>query len=281
MPDQARISENTVHVELHRPYRFSGSANAFEIKDNDQAIGRISPNSTLAWERQPGQMELSAEPIIGGMGAFTPITDTLSGGMKYSYSVTFPFWYPLSRSAFSKAGATPLPLTYSTNQGAGLAHGTQGHKLFTPGQFPDRNWVPVNIAVADITAYTLSQGEAKTLTEKVNSTLVQTDYFTVLSRSDMKAVLDAQKFQRSDACDDTSCLVEMGKILSVQKIVGGTLGKVGTTFSISLRFVDVESGKTEFTVDDEWKGEPDALLKLVQDTAKRLAAEYARRKADQ
>jgi len=148
-------------------------------------------------------------------------------------------------------------------------------------KLPPRTWQPGNIAVADLTAYTLSQGEAKTLTEKVHSTLVQTDYFTVLSRSDMKTVLEAQQFQRTGACDDTSCLVEMGKILSVQKIVGGTLGKVGATFSISLRLVDVETGKTEFTVDDEWKGEADAFLEFVQDTTKRLAAEYAQRKIKQ
>jgi hypothetical protein len=153
-----------------------------------------------------------------------------------------------------------------------------GVRQSKPVTLPKRTWPAVNIAVADITAYALSQGEAKTLTERVHSTLVSTDYFTVLSRSDMKAVLEAQRFQRTDACDDTACLVEMGKILSVQKIVGGTLGRVGSTYSVSLRFVDVETGKTEFSADDEWRGEADALLSLVQDTAKALAGEYARRK---
>lgn len=143
---------------------------------------------------------------------------------------------------------------------------------------PPVTWSPENIAVADLTAYTLSQGEAKTLTEKLHSVFVQTEYFNVLSRSDMKTVLETQHFQRSDACDDSACLVEMGKILAVQKIVGGSVGKVGTTFSLSLRLVNVETGKTEITSDRQLKAEPDELLGLVREAAEEMAIRYAKTK---
>ncbi len=146
-------------------------------------------------------------------------------------------------------------------------------------QIPTRAWASQeNIAVADLTAYTLSPGEVKTLSEKVHTTLVQTKYFNVLSRSEMRAVLETQQFQRTDACDDSACLVEMGKLLAVQKIVGGSIGKVGSTFSLSLRFVDVETGKTEFTVDKQLKAEPDQLLDLVEQAGRELCLQYAEAK---
>ena len=140
---------------------------------------------------------------------------------------------------------------------------------------PPATWPLDNIAVADLTTYTLSPGEAKTLSETLHSALVDTRYFRVLSRSDMRAVLEAQMFSRSDVCDDSACLVEMGKILSVVRIVGGSLGKVGSTFSLSLRVVNVETGETEVTVNRQLKSESDQLLLLVGQAARELALKYS------
>lgn len=143
---------------------------------------------------------------------------------------------------------------------------------------PPRTWELVNIAVADLTAYTLSKDEAKTLSEIVLSALVDTDYFNVLSRSEMRSVFEAQQFQRSGVCDDTQCLVEIGKILAVQKIVGGSIGKLGNTFSLLLKFVDVETGKTEYIAQKQLKAETDELLGLVFDASRELAFKYAESK---
>ena len=140
---------------------------------------------------------------------------------------------------------------------------------------PPRTWPPENIAVADLNAFTLSEGEAKTLTEKLHTTLVQTGYFNILSRSEMQSVLDEQKFQRSDYCDDSTCLVEMGKILAVQEIVGGSIGKIGRTYSLTIRLVNVETGQTEYSADRELKDEPDRLLDLVVEAGRDLARQYA------
>jgi len=143
---------------------------------------------------------------------------------------------------------------------------------------PKVNWPVENIAVVDLMAYALSQAEAKTLTEELQTALVETKYFNVLSRSDMKAVLDAQQFSRTDACDDSACLVEIGKILAVQMIVGGSIGKVGSTYSLAVRLVNVETGKTEITADRKLKAEPDELLDLVQEAAREVALKYAETK---
>lgn len=141
---------------------------------------------------------------------------------------------------------------------------------------PARSWTPENIAVADLNAFTLSPGEAKTLTEKMHTTLVQTGYFNILSRSEMQTVLEAQKFLRTDSCDDSECLVEMGKILAVQKIVGGSIGQIGRTYNLTLRLVNVETGQTELTTDRMLKDEPDRLLDLMVEAARELAWHYAR-----
>ena len=154
-----------------------------------------------------------------------------------------------------------------------LAAPIQSLALLPPG-----SWTIENAAIADLTAHALSDVAAITLTEQLQSTLVDTKYFNIISRSDMKAVLDAQQFSRSDACDDSACLVEMGRILAVQKIIGGSIGLVGSTYTISIRLVDVETGKTEVATTQKLKAAPDELLDLIQVAGIELAAKYAETK---
>jgi hypothetical protein len=141
-------------------------------------------------------------------------------------------------------------------------------------------WTTENIAVADLIAYTLSKDEVKTLSDYLHSALADTRYFRILSRSDMEEVLKTQAYSRSEACDESQCLVQMGRLLSVAKIVGGSIGRVGSTYSLSLRLVDVETGETQVTVSRHLRGEADQLLQLVEDAGRELARKYSETRKD-
>ncbi len=140
---------------------------------------------------------------------------------------------------------------------------------------PPISWTPENIAVADLIAYTLSANEVKTLSETLHAALTETRYFRILSRNDVAEVLKTQAYSRSEACDESQCLVQMGMLLSVGKIVGGSIGQVGRTYSLSLRLVDVETGESQITVTRKLRAEADDLLLLVEDAGRELAIKYA------
>lgn len=148
-----------------------------------------------------------------------------------------------------------------------------GRKYRATIELPKSTWRPSAIAVANLEALGLPQDETLVLAENVRSSLVDTGYFQVISRADMDQLLKEQQFLRSDACDDTQCLVEMGKLLSAQKIVGGSAGKAGGVFSLTLRMVDVESGKIEFTAYEDIEN-PKDLLPAARDLGRRLALKY-------
>lgn len=139
-------------------------------------------------------------------------------------------------------------------------------------------WPLENVAIADLVVLALSAAEVKTLTDKLRSALIRTRFFRIVSRSQMEAILKEQAFQRTDSCDDRECLVEMGRLVSAQKIIGGTVGKVGATFYVSLRMVDVQTGEVEDAVERELKGEPDQLLGLIEEAGKELCMRYAERR---
>ena len=142
---------------------------------------------------------------------------------------------------------------------------------------PERDWSPETIAVAALESFGISHDESSTLTENVRTSIVGTEYFEVVSRTDMERILREIEFQRSDACSETQCLVEMGRALAATKMVGGTVGKAGGIFNFTLRFVDVETGKIEFSVVEDVDN-PRDLLRTVRALSQKLALKYAESK---
>src|ERR1035437_4409249 len=65
----------------------------------------------------------------------------------------------------------------------------------------------------------------------------------IMERSQMEKILKEQGFQQSGVCDGTDCALAMGKILSIDRMVVGSLGKLGESFTLSVRAVDVGTGE--------------------------------------
>jgi hypothetical protein len=98
------------------------------------------------------------------------------------------------------------------------------------------------------------------LTDRLLVELARTTRFDVTERARRDEILKEQAFQQTGACDEASCMAKIGKFLGVQKMVGGTIGKIGNTFSVNLRMVDVESGKIEQTATKDYVGSIDYLV---------------------
>lgn len=104
------------------------------------------------------------------------------------------------------------------------------------------------VAVADLDVSGTSVEESGLLTDRLRAEIWKTQKFNILERQKMDDILKEQGFQLSGACDQASCLIEIGKLLPVEKIIGGSIGKIGTTWTITLRLIDIESGRIEKTV---------------------------------
>ena len=105
---------------------------------------------------------------------------------------------------------------------------------------------PTNIAVVDFTGNNVSSGEVRALTDRLRVELFKTKYFKVIEREMMEEVLKEQGFQQS-GCSTDECMVQIGRLIGVQKIIGGSISKVGNIYSVSSRIVNVETGEIEKT----------------------------------
>ena len=99
------------------------------------------------------------------------------------------------------------------------------------------------ISVMDLnTTSGLAPKEMALLTDKLLNSLVEYRVFEVVERSKRDEILKEQGFQMTGACDQTSCLVEAGQLLGAQKMIGGTIGRLGNVYAIELRMLDIQTG---------------------------------------
>ncbi|MBD3239473.1 MAG: hypothetical protein GF331_02735 [Chitinivibrionales bacterium] len=124
----------------------------------------------------------------------------------------------------------------------------------------EANTGSIAVAVKEFEGRGLSESEATTLTDVFSSYLIETGRFRIMERAQMNEILKEQGFQRSGACTDAACMVEMGQLLGVESIVTGSVGKLGETYTVSARLVSVETGEIVHTVSKFHKGEIDQLL---------------------
>jgi len=117
-----------------------------------------------------------------------------------------------------------------------------------------------SIAVLELEGKGLSEMEASILTDRLRHELFQTGKYRVVERKLMGEIMDEQGFQLSE-CTSTECMVEIGQMLGVDQMVGGSVSKFGTMFSVAVRMVSVETGEFLGTATYDHEGRMEDLLK--------------------
>jgi len=128
-----------------------------------------------------------------------------------------------------------------------------------------------SVAVLDFDARAgLSAGEAASLSDIFQGALVESGEFIVVDRNRIKAILQEQGFQQSEACSQVECIVEAGRILKVEKMFAGTIGKIGRMFTVNVQVIDVATAQILDTRQRQHLGEIEIL---ASDVVPSIAAE--------
>ncbi len=128
------------------------------------------------------------------------------------------------------------------------------------------------LAVLDFqTTGGISQSEASTLANRFRGILVNTKKFDVIERDKMNDLLKQQNFNVSDNCNSAECAVQIGQLLGVEQMIAGDIGKLGSTWTIDLRLLEVETGRIASTKSQDFKGEIDGMLEVMKFIANEFA----------
>ena len=129
-----------------------------------------------------------------------------------------------------------------------------------------------SFAVLDLEARGVSQVEAASLSDRLRAAMVRTKKATIVERGLMEQILSEQDFNLS-GCTSDECAVVVGQLLGVTNMVAGSVGKVGSTYSVDIRVIDVVSGQINNSLSKDHQGQIDGLLGLMTVIANELVAE--------
>lgn len=130
-------------------------------------------------------------------------------------------------------------------------------------------------AVLDFAALAgISKPAAAALTSKFRHYLSKTNVYNLLDRSDMEEILKEQAFTLTGVCNSAECAIEIGQLLSAEKIITGDIGKIGQTYTFTAKVIDVTTGKIDRSESDEYKGEVEGLLYIFEVLAQKVAGTY-------
>lgn len=118
----------------------------------------------------------------------------------------------------------------------------------------------------------LSAQEVLAISDRLRGELLATGVFTVVERNQMESILTEQGFQQTGVCSDATCIVEVGQLLAVNKMVGGSIGRIGDAFTVNLKLIDVATGTIDRQVSADVKC---TIQKLVADQVRLLARRMA------
>jgi TolB-like protein len=142
-------------------------------------------------------------------------------------------------------------------------------KQQAPQNDPSLNELPANRSAPQIAILPLSpqgkgisESDAIIITDALSDALMRTRNFHVMERQQIDMILKEQSFESSGACDASECAVRVGRLLGIQQIVVGSIGKLGGSHILSLRRVDVKTGEI---LSSSTRNQRGAIEDLLQD----------------
>ncbi|MBN2602126.1 MAG: PEGA domain-containing protein, partial [Candidatus Marinimicrobia bacterium] len=98
------------------------------------------------------------------------------------------------------------------------------------------------LVVMDFANENVSASDARIVTDRVRTALVDYNLFDVVEREKFDEILKEQGQQLSD-CFSDECAIELGKMAGAKYMVAGRVSKSGSGFYLSARIIDVGSTK--------------------------------------
>jgi len=128
----------------------------------------------------------------------------------------------------------------------------------------------VSIAVLDLTGNGVSKEIAATITEAVLAEISKEKNIKAVGMADIRAMLSLEQEKQLLGCDDASCIAEIGGALGVDRIVSGNIGKVGGTFVMQLKLINIKTAEVIRRVDRTVSGSEERLLSVARALAVEL-----------
>ena len=98
------------------------------------------------------------------------------------------------------------------------------------------------IKVLDLEVENISESEGKLISDLLGSALISQKHVKVIDRNQREKLLSEMEFSLS-GCMDESCQLEIGRMLSADGIIAGSIGLAGSRYIMNIRLLDAETSE--------------------------------------
>lgn len=129
----------------------------------------------------------------------------------------------------------------------------------------------IAVAVLKLDPNGITDSEARALSDRLRIEIFNAGVYEVMEREKMNRILDEMQFQLS-GCTSDECVIEIGRLIGVQKMIAGSISKVGEFYTVSTRLIDVNTGKIEATAIEDIEGTLGIVLtQAIPSIAKKIS----------
>lgn len=115
---------------------------------------------------------------------------------------------------------------------------------------------------------------------QLEESLIESNRFTVIDKSQRDEILDEQKFQNSGMCDD-ACAVEIGQLVGAEYLMLGEIIGFGDLYQVNIKIINIEKGDVAEKVTSQIEGGMSDLLNGIEDASQEIVRRIASGSAPQ
>jgi len=131
-----------------------------------------------------------------------------------------------------------------------------------------------HVAVLDtILAAGMDPTASVPVTDKIIEELVNSGKFTVLDRTNVAQILREKEFQLSSGIVRNEEIRQAGEYLGADYVVLANVSRVGSTYVISAKMIDVVTGEIAVQSSTEKQGKIDVLLEIARTVGKQISGQ--------
>jgi formylglycine-generating enzyme required for sulfatase activity len=127
------------------------------------------------------------------------------------------------------------------------------------------------VVVWDLEPLNTPPTHARNLTSILVSEVSKFNKYEVYSQENVRTLAGWTAERMKLGCSDTQCLIALGQ-MDIAKLISGSVGKIGTRYTVSLNLFDTQNAKSEKAISEFCQSE-DELIELIQVAARKLLGE--------
>jgi len=125
------------------------------------------------------------------------------------------------------------------------------------------------VSILDFTGEDVSDKLLRACYQKLETSLIESNQYTVIAKNQRDEILKEMKFQNSGVCDE-ECAVEIGQLVGAEYLMLGDIIGFADLYQINIKIVNIEKGDVVEKVTKEIQGNLSDLLSGMAESSREI-----------